>query len=160
MAWTKRDFVIHAFEEIGYASYIYDAMPEQLDSVLHTLDSMMATWNAKGIRVGFPLPSSPTDSSIDDATGVPDSCNEAIYLNLAVRIGPRFGKTVQQETKQFAKGAYDALLTKIAHPLEQQLPGTMPAGAGNKAWRTNNRPFLDKPIDPLLSGGDDEIDFN
>ena len=159
MAWTKREFVVQAFEEIGYASYIYDAMPEQLESVLRTLDAMMASWNAKGIRIGYPLPSSPSDSSLDSETSVPDAANEAVYLNLACRIAPRFGKTVQQETKQVAKETYDALLIKISQPIEMQFPNTVPAGAGNKPWRTNYRPFLNTPVDPLLAGEDDDLTF-
>jgi P22 tail accessory factor len=160
MGWKKRDFVTQAFEEIGYASYVYDAMPEQLESILLSLDAMMATWNAKGIRVGYPIASSPSGADLDQETDVPDSCNEAIYLNLACRIGPRFGKTLQQDTKQAAKEAYDALLVKIAMPLQMQFPNTTPAGAGNKTWLTNNGPFLNTPVDPLLAGQDDDIDFS
>lgn len=160
MGWTKKQFVVQAFEEIGYASYIYDAMPEQLQSVLRRLDSMMASWNARGIRVGYPLASSPDTTDIDQQTNVPDSANEAIYLNLAIRIAPSLGKSIQQETKQAAKDALDSLLIQTAHPLPMQFPSTTPSGAGNKPWRTNNRPFLNVPTDPLLAGQDDEINFN
>lgn len=160
MGWKKRDFVTQAFEEIGYASYIYDAMPEQLESVLLSLDAMMATWNAKGIRVGYPISSSANGADLNEETNVLDAANEAIYLNLACRIGPRFGKTLQQETKQAAKEAYDSLLIKIAQPIQMQFPNTTPSGAGNKHWETNNRPFLNTPVNPLLAGQDDDIDFN
>ena len=30
MAWTKRQIVTQAFEEIGLASYVFDLEPEQL----------------------------------------------------------------------------------------------------------------------------------
>ena len=160
MTWKKRDFVVQAFEEIGYASYIYDAMPEQLQSVLRRLDAMLGAWNAKGIRLGYPLPANPGDSDLDEETGVQDSSVEAIYLNLAIRIAPSFGKTISTEAKTSAKAAYDALLIKIAMPSEMQLPDTMPAGAGNKPWRTNYRPFLNKPIEPLLAGYDEQIQFD
>lgn len=159
MGWMKREFVVQAFEEIGYASYIYDAMPEQLESVLRRLDSMMATWNAKGVRVGYPLASGPNSSDLDQQTGVSDSANEAIYLNLACRIAPSFGKTVQQETKQAAQDAYNALLIKISQPIEMQFPNTTPAGSGNKPWRTNYRPFLNTPVDSLQAGEDDDLTF-
>lgn len=159
MSWSKRDLVVQAFEEIGYASYIYDAMPEQLDSVLRSLDSMMATWNALGIRIGYPIPSSPSESDINQVTEVTDSAVEAIYTNLAIRIGPRFGKSIPQETRQVAKAAYDALLAKLAMPNPMQFPNTVPAGAGNKPWRTTYRPFLDNPVDPLLADNADDIEF-
>lgn len=159
MGWTKRQFVTQAFEEIGLASYVFDLTPEQLQSALRRLDSMMASWNAKGIRLGYPIPSSPQNGDLDEETGVPDSANEAIYLNLATRIAPGFGKTVAVETKASAKAAYDTLLSRAAMPPEQQLPGMMPAGAGNKPWRTDD-PFLRHPVDPLLAGGDGPIEFN
>lgn len=159
MSWTKQQFVEQAFEEIGLAAYVFDLSPEQLQSGLRKLDGMMAAWNARGIRVGYPIPSSPENSNLDDETNVQDSANEAIYLNLSVRIATGLGKTVLPETKANAKMAYDTLLSLAAMPMEQQLPATMPAGAGNK-WRSIESPFMPKPVDPLLAGQDDEIEFN
>lgn len=160
MGWTKRQFVTQAFEEIGLAAYVFDLTPEQLQSALRRLDSMMATWNAKGIRLGYPIPSNPDDSDLDQESGVPDSANEAIYLNLGIKLAPGFGKSVSTETKASAKLAYDTLLARAAMPVEQQLPGTMPAGAGNKPWRVYDDPFLRQPVDPLLAGEDGPIEFN
>lgn len=160
MGWTKRQFIVQAFEEIGLAAYVFDLSPEQMESALRRLDSMMATWNSKGIRLGYPLPSNQQDSSLESETGVPDSANEAIYLNLGIRLAPGFGKTVSSDTKAAAKMGYDNLLSLAAMPMEQQMPANMPAGAGNKSWRNANDPFLIAPVDPLLAGGDGEIEFN
>jgi hypothetical protein len=44
--------------------------------------------------------------------------------------------------------------------MEQQLPSTMPAGAGNKPWRNYDNPFLQRPVDPVLAGQDGQIEFN
>jgi len=73
MGYSKRQFVTAAFEEIGLASYVFDLNPEQMESALRRLDAMMADWNAKGIRLGYPLPSSPQNSDLDEQTNVPDS---------------------------------------------------------------------------------------
>jgi hypothetical protein len=159
MGWTKRQFVVQAFDEIGLASYVFDLTPEQLESALRRLDSMMAMWNAKGIRLGYPLPSSPSSSDLDTPTNVPDSSNEAIYANLAVRLAPSVGKTVAPETKATAKAAYDLLLSLAAVPPEMQLPSSMPAGAGNKPHQLD-QPFLSPPTATLDAGGDSVIDFN
>jgi hypothetical protein len=160
MGWTKRQFVTQAFEEVGLAAYVFDLTPEQLQSALRRLDSMMAAWNAKGIRLGYPIPTNPQNSDLDEETNVPDSANEAVYLNLGIRIAPGFGKTLAPETKASAKMSYDTLLSLAAMPPEQQLPGTMPSGAGNKPWRTYDNPFLNRPVDPLLAGEDGPIEFN
>jgi hypothetical protein len=50
MSYTKRQYVIAAFEEIGLASYVFDLTNNELLSACKRLDAMMAQWNAKGIR--------------------------------------------------------------------------------------------------------------
>lgn len=160
MGWTKRQYIEQAFSEIGLAGYVFDLSPEQLQTALRQLDSMIASWGAKGIRLGWPMPSSPEGDDLDDETNVTDFANEAIYQGLAVRIAPGFGKTIPQTTAFLAKQAYDQLLALSAAPMERQLPGTMPAGAGNKPWRTYDSPFIRPPIDPLLAGPDGPIEFN
>jgi len=160
MGWSKRQFVTQAFDEIGLASYVFDLSPEQLQSALQRLDMMIASWNALGIRLGYPLPSSPLDSDLDEQTNVPDSANQSIYTNLAIKLAPSYGKQVMPDTKATAKESYNTLLSRAAMPPEQQLPGSMPAGAGNKPWRGYDDPFLRRPVDPLLAGQDGPIEFN
>jgi hypothetical protein len=160
MGLSKRDYIDQAFTEIGLSGYIFDLTPEELNTALRQLDSMMAAWNAKGIRLGWPMPSSPSNSDLDDATDITDAANEAIYCGLAVRLAPSFGKTVSMTTSFLAKQAYDQLLSIAAMPLEKQFPRTLPAGAGNKPWRNNDSPFIRPSEDPLLAGPDSEIEFN
>lgn len=160
MGYSKRQFVSAAFEEIGLASYAFDLQPQQLESALRRLDAMLASWNALGIRLGYPLPSSPEFSDIDAESEVPDSANEAIITNLAVKLAPSYGKQVMPETKATARETYNTLISRAVLPMEQQLPGTMPAGAGNKPWRVYDNPFLRPPIDPVLAGQDGQIEFN
>jgi hypothetical protein len=161
MSWTKRQFVNQAFETIGLASYEFDLSADELQSACRQLDAMMGNWNAKGIRIGYPMPSSPEDTDLDMETTVPDAANEAIYLNLALRIATGFGKVVMPEVKQFAFAAYQTLLRISANPpYELQFPNTLPRGAGNKPWRDNRDNFIDRPTDHLLAGEDDTLDFN
>lgn len=160
MGWTKRNYIEQAFTEIGLAGYIFDITPEELNTALRQLNSMMAAWNAKGIRLGWPMPSSPNNDDLDDETEITDAANEAIYCGLAVRIAPTFGKTVGGQTQFFAKQAYDQLLVAAAQPIEKQFPDTLPAGAGNKPWRNNDSPFIRPPQDPLLTGPDGILEFD
>lgn len=160
MGWTKREIINQAFEEIGLAGYVFDLQPQQLESALRRLDGMMATWNGKGIRLGYPLPSSPGLSDLDQETDVPDAAIEAMALNLAVRIAPGYGKTVSPDTKASAKGAYNQLIAQFAKPIEMQLDSmAIPAGAGNKHWRGRKDPFLAPPTDPLQAGPDSILDL-
>lgn len=158
MSYTKRQFIELAFDEIGLG-YPYSINSDQYEPALKKLDAMMAQWNAKGIRVGYPIPSSPENSDIADETNVPDSANAAIYLNLAIRIAPSFGKQLSIETKQYAKQSYNTLLSITTMPQERQITG-LPKGAGNKPYRLGGSDFMPPPTDPLLAGQDGELDFN
>jgi hypothetical protein len=160
MAYTKRDIVNRAFEEIGLAAYVYDLAPQQLEGALQRLDAMMATWNGKGIRLGYPLPSSTGASDLDQDIGVPDDALEAMHLGLAVRIAPGYGKTVSPDTKANAQLSYKALLSRSTFPAEMQLGDmTIPSGQGNKGWRYYNDAFLRHPTNPLTVGSDSILDL-
>jgi len=160
MGYSKRQFIEAAFAEIGLASYAFDLQPEQLEAARQRLDAMMADWNGKGIRLGYPIPVSPQDGSIDEQTNVPDSAYEAIICNLGVRLAPSYGKQVMNETKATAKQGYDTLMQRATAPLEQQFPNTMPSGAGNKPWRVYDNPFLRPPVSPVEAGPDGPLQFN
>ena len=148
MSWTKRQIVNQAFDIIGMSSYTYDLQPEQLQSALRQLDAMMATWYNKNIQLGYPIPNSPEDADLDTESNVPDRANEAIYMNLAVRIAPNYGKQVMRELKQAAWYAYQGLLSKSAFPREMQFPDTLPRGAGNKPHRDWQSEYFDEPYGP------------
>jgi hypothetical protein len=91
---------------------------------------------------------------------VPDRANEAIVTNLACRIAPSYGKQVLAGTMATARGSYGTILVRAAMPNDQQFPGTLPAGAGNKPWCWNGGPFLRDPVEPLLAGNDAPIDYD
>lgn len=158
MGYSKRQFIEAAFEEIGLASYVFDLQPQQLESALRRLDAMMADWNGKGIRVGFPLSVSPQQSDLDEQTYVPDIANQAIITGLAVRLAPSYGKQLMPATLAIAKSSYDTLLAKAAMPPEQQFPDTLPSGAGNKPWMYDV--FLPGPEEQVLAGQDGPIELN
>jgi hypothetical protein len=156
MGYSKRQFVEASLEEIGLASYVFDLSPQQVESAVRRLDAQMASWNALGIRVGYPLPGSPQDTGLDDETNVPDAAYEAIITNLGIKLAPSYGKTVSPDTKATAKRTYDTLLSRAAMPMEMQLPASMPRGAGAKAY---DDPFVDNPEEPILAGRDGPLEF-
>lgn len=158
MGFSKRQFVEGGFEELGLAAYVFDLTPEELDRAMRRLDSMMAEWNAKGIRLGYPIPGSPQDNDLDEPSGVPDSANEAIVANLAIRIAPAYGKTVSGETRAIAKMAYDTLLTRACYPPEMQL-GVIPSGAGAKPIAMDGGIFLPPPETSIDAGSDGALTF-
>ncbi len=159
MSWTKEELVRAAYEELSLQGYNFDLDQEELELGMRRMDSMLATWNGKGIRLGYPIPSTSDGGNLDDSSTLPDSANETVYLNLAIRLAAGFGKQVTQATMAAAKEGYDVLLSRAAMPIEQQLPNTLGRGAGNKTWRGNTNPFFNTPVDPVAAGGDGPINF-
>ena len=161
MITKKRDLIALAFEEIGIANYVYDISPSQWQSALKRMDVMVAGWNANGIRIAYPLPSYVGGSDLDQDVPVPDYALETIISNLAIRLAPSYGKVVSEQTKMVADTSYYQMCNQSALPTPlKQLPQEMPRGAGLKPWRNYNNPFLNKPVDPLLAGSDDEIELS
>lgn len=138
MSYTKRQLVEAAMAEIGLASYAFDLMPEQRELALRRLDSMMAEWNTRGLRLGYPVPDNPADSDIDVDSNVPDAAWEAVITNLAIRMAPSYGKQVNVATATTARHALNTILARASMPPEMKLPA-MPSGAGNKNY---DEPFL------------------
>lgn len=160
MGWSKRQFITQALTETGLASYVFDMEPEEFESAMYRLDAMMADWNAKGLRLGYPLPGSPQSAELDQQTEVPDAANQAIILNLAVMLAPSYGKTVSPDTKINAKSSFNTLFMLATTPPKRQMPSTMPRGAGNKPWRYAEGDFITPDPEPILAGQDGKIDFN
>jgi hypothetical protein len=160
MGWTKQQIVEEAFGELALHGFIVDLDPDTLQSGLRRLDTMMAMWDGKGIRLGYPLPSSPDASSLDDDSNLPDMAVEPVYMNLAPRLAAGYGKQVSPTTLAAAKEGYDMLMARAAMPPEVNFPRRMPAGAGNLPWRRNYNPFLIPPDEPINAGPDGGIDFN
>lgn len=157
MGYTRQDFIDGALEEIGIATFAFDLASEQIQSCGRRLDRMMAEWNAKGVRLGYPLPASPNDSTLNEETNVPDSAWQAITTNLALRIAPMFGKSPLPETKVAARQSWTTLLALFTRPPQMQVR-QLPAGAGNKPWRWGN-PFTAPPVEPLTAGPDSELEL-
>ena len=155
MSYSKRQLVRSALVEIGLAEYVFDMLPEQTEEALRRLDSMLAEWNGRGIRLAYPVPSNPENSDMDQDSGIPDMAWEAVITNLAIRIAPSFGKAVSAETKATARHALNTILAVAAMPTEVRLP-SMPAGAGNKSV---DDPFLSEGTNDVISHPDDSVSF-
>jgi hypothetical protein len=157
MSYTKRKIIEKAFSAVGLPSYVYDLTPEQMDDARTTLDTMIASWEALGIRLGYSLPSNPEDSDLDDESGLPDQAVMAVYMNLGMLLAAGIGKTVPLEISRQAKESLDALKLKSAANPPRVRRMAMPAGAGAKA--VHDRRFLPATPAELTTGQDGPLTF-
>jgi hypothetical protein len=143
MGWTKRQFIDRALSGIGLGKRSYTASAEDYSDALEIADSMVAEWQGRlGLGIGWPLTSNPDDSSLDDATEVPLPYVACVWSNLAVLIGPEFGKQAFRETKVLASESYNTMSKNLSKPRPKQQPQGVPLGGGNR-WR--RRIFTPKP---------------
>jgi hypothetical protein len=156
--YTKRAFVLAAFSEIGLASYTFDLQADQVLDAANRLDAMMADWDARGVHVGYPI-TNPDTIDIEAQTTVPQWAVRAIICNLAVELGPSYGKEAMPSTKATAKQGYIAIMARTTSPPIMPMPSSMPAGAGNKPWLTTNNPFLTQPLSSEIAAEDEGIDL-
>ena len=146
--WTKNDIILQAFGEIGKAGTEFDLQPEDMQTALRKLDAMLATWGgALGVRIGYAGGDGKGDLGVD--TMVPDWAYEALYLNLALRLCPDYGKTPNPVTVKDAKAALDAVRNRTVMVSTRNISGY--AGAGNSWWGAVSLP----QENPLLSPGPD-----
>lgn len=163
MGWTKRQLIEDAYAELALASYVFDLTPEELQWACRRLDTLMGMWSGQGVNIGYAFGTSPTDTDLDQESGVPLVAVSAVYLNLAVNLAAGKGKNLARSTTAFAKAAYDSMLVLIAQAQmqPQQFRSGVPQGGGNKPYRNTSRPFLAEPTEtPLGIGGDGGLVFN
>ena len=129
MGWTKGQFVLAAFEEIGLGDYAFDLSPEQMQSALVRLDVMIGGWNKVNIHWPFEPPNE-IDQNTD--TKAPIYSLRAIITNLAIEIAPSYGKVISKDTKEASITAYQVLLnSSVDLPPTKAIP-QMLRGAGAK----------------------------
>lgn len=149
---TKRELIAQAYEEIGYASYTYDLLPEQIQSALTKLQQMAAEWDGIGIRVGYDV-----DAGLNDDSGLPDYAQYAYAANLGVRLAPSVGKALSPDFRVLAKSAYDSLLATSQTLPTYQFPGTLPLGRGNRQSTRMVQYF--QPSETVDTGSDSVLDI-
>lgn len=156
MGYTKRQIVEKAFGKLGLASYIFDLQPDAYQDAMQDLDAMLAEWNGRGIRLGYPIPTNAEGGDLDAAAEVPDKAWAACYSNLALIIAPDFGKEPSRSLKNLARQSLQTLMS--IKPPNRQLR-VMPSGAGNKPWRDEVGVYtiVETPLD---AGNDGELEFN
>lgn len=161
MPWLKKDLVSKAFEENSLAGFNFDIDPDEMQATCVTLDAMMAEWDGRGIKVGYPLVDGPDGSDLEAPTGLPAYAVAPVYMNLAKRMAASNGKALSNPQLEIAKQGFDLLLSKAAMPGPTQYPNTLPMGSGNKRWqRQVTHPFFPTPdTSPLQVDDNGNLDF-
>lgn len=130
---TKRDIVDEAFELLGMSGYNLDDSPEDSQSVLMSLDNMMAELQSNEINFGYLVAEDITESYLGDLAGIKRNAMSGISHKLAMRICNKFGKQPSPLLYKETDDAYNALLTRYQKiPLVTEREENWFYGVGNK----------------------------
>jgi hypothetical protein len=130
---TKGALIIRALGKLGIANYVFDTEAEEDVSALRQLDSMAARWQGKLEPFGYLQPSTYGTSLPSDASGLHDEDVDAFVSNLAVLLGPDYGKQAPAGLLKQAAETRSELFCKYQREVEYRLRG--PTGAGNdRPW--------------------------
>lgn len=134
--YTKGDLVGLAFAELGLAVYVFDLKAEQKSAALLQLRLMMGEqpWKA----VPFNKAATPADEGWANPSAIPDEVAQAVYTNLALRMAPGYGKSPSADTRRAATAGLTLVAALTADTPVQELPSTLPVGAGNRAYSLSN----------------------
>ena len=130
---TKRDIVDEAFELLGMSGYNLDDSPEDSQSVLLSLDNMMAGMQSGSYDFGYILADDVTDSYLGADSGIKRDALSGISHKLALRICSIYGKQPPVLLLSQADDAYNAMLTIYQNIPSVEYPtDNVVLGAGNK----------------------------
>jgi hypothetical protein len=68
------------------------------------MDTMLASWDSKGVRLGYAIGHSPDGGDPDDDSGVAVRNVDAVVLNLAVALAASKGKQLAAIDAQGSEG--------------------------------------------------------
>lgn len=139
---SKQELIEEGYAQIGLVSGPFDLSPEMLQTGLTSLDSMMALLSIQGVRLGYPLPSQPGNSNLEDDSRLPDWAVMAVTMKLGIMLASKRGKPVSAQLLSNADIAYSAMLTELSKDNEMRLPAQTPLGAGNRRWGAIGRAFV------------------
>lgn len=150
---TKADIVRQAFAHLRISGLTSKATPEDTQLGLQTLEAMLLAWTNKGLNLSWNKSPGFTDPDPQEDSGISDANYEAVYVNLAVKLLPAFGKEAPTQLNSFSRELYSGLFDTTL-PVQQN-NAYMPLGSGNR--RGAYTPVYQQPSETIDIENDGNI---
>jgi hypothetical protein len=117
---TVYDIVGRALRLLRVANPNQPLKPADVATGIEALNAMMVRWEANTLSLGWSAVLSP-----DDTLPAPDEAHEAIVYNLAVKLRPEYGTSLDADVIAAARQGYADLLRDqiLATPLKPDRSG-------------------------------------
>lgn len=132
---TKIQLVSMAFDELRINGITSSADSEDEVLALQSLEQLVSELQ---IDIGWRFEAEPDPNTM---SGIPQYAESAIYMALAVRIAPRYGKDPGMLRMQ-ASAAMSALVARVKKPRQISYSTRMPMGLGNRRQYLYCRQFM------------------
>lgn len=161
---TKGGIVNDAYSRLRISGLTVNPTPEDMEVALTRFENMMATLEARDIRLNFRFEELPDPST---EHGVKTAHFDMMATNLAVRLAPDFGKPVSPELAAAARAAMSDThsITAASNARETIYPRRQPIGSGNRRnfrYLRFNRPQDPAPLysNVLIKGNVNDFSEN
>lgn len=149
---TKIQLVSQAFDELRINGITSSADNEDVVLALQSLEQLVSELT---FDIGWIYEDEPDPNT---NAGIPVWAESAIYLSLAVRIAPRYGKDANLIRTQ-AESAMSRLLGRVRRPRQINYPGRMPMGMGNRRQYRYENQFMPQVIQAPISVNTESMAF-
>lgn len=149
---TKIQLVSQAFDELRINGITSKAENEDVVLALQSLEQLMSELT---FDIGWRFEDNPDPNS---SSGIPLYAESAVYLSLAVRIAPRYGKDANLIRMQ-AESSMSRLMARVCKPRQINYPSRMPMGLGNRrSYRFENQ-FMPVVVQAPISPNTESLAF-
>lgn len=151
MSKTKGELAIEVFDALAMNDGLTEPTAGEVEYVMKRIEQMAATWERKGIFIGYKYADPVYGPDANDESGVLDTDEAPVVMNAAVLCAPKFGRSASQDIKAQAKEGYELLFITVL-PTRQQNPN-MPSGQGYSGCGGFYSSYM--PIDEEITVPDD-----
>ncbi len=124
---TALEVINKALSLIGAKDAYNDADSVDIATGIESLNDLMMTLDADGIKLGYQKVSAQTDE-----IGVPDWALSMVKYNLAMALAPEYGKAVPASVAVIGQGALEIARSRTVEWPNPDFPNTLPVGSGNE----------------------------
>ena len=143
---TAGTIIGDALQEILVQATEQPIESNEAQNAIRYLNRMMSAWQGEGINLGYtPI------TSMGDLVTIPETANEGVVFNLALKLAPQYDIQITPQQFQNAKEAKQAIMNVTIEIGGAPYPSTLPIGSGNEYPGWNNVHFYDEEQAGILA---------
>ena len=133
---SKIELIDRAYSKLRISGITVNPSPGDVEIALDEMECMLAEWDLVNVCLGYQFEDEPEPNA---ESGLVRGYENAVQVNLAVRIAPEFGKQVPGELMMQASQSYSKVSSAVAVVKQTPYPQRQPVGEANtlrfNRWR-------------------------